>query len=265
MPRFIWSIIAFINPFRPDFLSAVTIYMQSINPSQSSTETGDADVVPTDIGYNRWAEVYDTENNPLVLLEETHLTPLIGNVSGLAVADIGCGTGRHAIRLALAGARVTALDFSEGMLDRARAKPGAEAVRFISHDLTQAFPLESASFDRVLCCLVLDHIADLKGFFRELGRICKPTGCIVISVMHPAMMLRGVQARFVEPVSGRRIYPQSQPNQLSNYVMAAIHAGLQVEHLSEHAVGPELAAASPRAAKYLGWPLLLLMRLKASN
>src|SRR5689334_24876291 len=129
--------------------------MQSMNPGEFSTETGAADVVPTVIGYNRWAEVYDAEENPLVLLEESKITPLIGDVAGLAVADIGCGTGRHALRLAAAGSRVTALDFSEGMLVRARAKPGADAVKFISHDLAQPFPLETASFDCVLCCLVL--------------------------------------------------------------------------------------------------------------
>src|SRR5437660_4303485 len=150
----------------------MTINTQSINAGESSAETAAADVVPTEIGYNRWAEVYDAEDNPLMLLEESKITPLIGDVAGLRVADIGCGTGRHALRLAAAGAKVTALDFSEGMLVRARAKPGADGVRFISHDLAQPFPLESGSFDCVLCCLVLDHIADLKGFFNELKRIC---------------------------------------------------------------------------------------------
>jgi 2-polyprenyl-3-methyl-5-hydroxy-6-metoxy-1,4-benzoquinol methylase len=241
------------------------INMQSIMSGESSNEPISGEVVPTDVGYNRWAEVYDAEDNPLVMLEDSQIAPLIGNLAGLAVADVGCGTGRHSIRLAAAGARVTALDFSEGMLERARAKPGAGAVRFIRHDLTQTFPLGSGSFDRILCCLVLDHIADLKGFFAELSRICKPAGFIVISVMHPAMMLRGVQARFIEPVSGRRIYPQSQPNQISDYVMSAVHAGLQLEHLSEHLVDSQLAASSPRAAKYLAWPLLLLMRLKATR
>ena len=243
----------------------MTINPQSINAGESSAETGAADVVPTEIGYNRWAEVYDAEDNPLMLLEESKITPLIGDVAGLAVADIGCGTGRHAIRLAVTDAKVTALDFSEGMLVQTRAKPGANIVKFIRHDLAQPFPLENSSFDRVLCCLVLDHIDDLKGFFAELNRICKPTGSVIISVMHPAMMLRGVQARFIEPTSGRRIYPQSQPNQISDYVMAAVHAGLELEHLSEHAVDSSLAASSPRAAKYLGWPLLLLMRLEPTQ
>jgi len=243
----------------------MAINAQSINARESSAETGAADVVPTDVGYNRWSEVYDAEDNPLVLLEETKIAPLIGDVTDLAVADIGCGTGRHALRLAATGARVTALDFSERMLERALAKPGADSIKFIRHDLTQRFPLESASFDRVLCCLVLDHIADLNAFFAELRRICKPPGFVIISVMHPAMMLRGVQARFVEPMSGRRIYPKSEPNQISDYVMAAVRAGLQLDHLSEHAVDSQLAAASPRAAKYLAWPLLLLMRLIATH
>lgn len=240
----------------------MSLDMDSLKSSDPSSETAPSEIVATDAGYNRWAEVYDSEDNPLVLLEETYIPQLIGDVAGLVVADIGCGTGRHALRLTAAGAKVTALDFAEGMLERARAKPGAEGITFITHDLTQAFPLESASFDRVLCCLVLDHIADLKSFFGELRRICKPTGFIVVSIMHPAMMLRGVQARFIEPVSGRRIYPRSEPNQISDYVMAAVHAGLIIERFTEHAVDSTLAAVSPRAAKYLGWPLLLLMRLK---
>ena len=64
-----------------------------------------------------------------------HLT----NLRGMKVADIGCGTGRHALAMAAAGANVTAVDFSEGMLAKARAKPGAAAVRFIQHDLEQPF------------------------------------------------------------------------------------------------------------------------------
>jgi malonyl-CoA O-methyltransferase len=221
------------------------------------------DVVPTQSGYDRWALVYDSEDNPLVMLEEQHIGPLVRDVAGLDVADIGCGTGRHALRLAAAGARVTAVDFSEAMLERALAKPGADAVRFLRHDLAQSLPLESAAFDCVLCCLVGEHIADLPACFRELRRLCRTSGRVVFSAMHPAMMLRGVQARFIDPDTGRRIGPRSYPNQIADYVMAALGAGLRLDHLSEHAVDADLAARSPRGRKYLGWPMLLLMRLQA--
>jgi ubiquinone/menaquinone biosynthesis C-methylase UbiE len=220
------------------------------------------EVLPTREGYDRWAEIYDGEDNALVALETEHLGPWLRDVRGLAVADIGCGTGRHAVPLALAGADVTALDFSEAMLARARAKPGAERVKFVQHDLAKPLPLASQAFDRVLCCLVLDHIAALDRMFGEMGRICRSDGRILVSVMHPAMMLRGIQARFTDPASGNEIRPASVAHQVSSYVMAALGAGLHLEHLSEHLVDDALAARSPRAVKHLGWPLLLLMRLR---
>jgi 2-polyprenyl-3-methyl-5-hydroxy-6-metoxy-1,4-benzoquinol methylase len=222
-------------------------------------------VVPTQAGYDRWAEIYDGEDNPLVVLEEELFPPLVGPVSGLSVADIGCGTGRHALAWAGAGAQVTAVDFSEGMLQKAKAKPGAEAVRFLCHDLSKPFPLESGSFDRVFCCLVLDHISNPDAFFSELVRLCRPNGFVAVSVMHPAMMLKGVQARFTDPTTGRKIGPASHPNQISDYVMASVRARLKIEHISEHAVNAALVARSPRSEKYLGWPLLLLMKLAPAH
>jgi ubiquinone/menaquinone biosynthesis C-methylase UbiE len=219
------------------------------------------DIVPTRAGYDRWAEFYDDEDNPLVRLEEKHLGSLTGDVAGLDVVDVGCGTGRHALRWAAAGARVTAVDFSVAMLKRARAKPGAEAVTFLRHDLARRLPLPGEAFDCVFCCLVLDHIAKLDQLFRELRRLCRPAGCVIISVMHPAMSLRGVQARFIDPATGRRISPAGHAHQMSDYLMAAVRAGLKLEHISEYAADAALGARSPRAARYVGWPMLLLVKL----
>lgn len=212
-------------------------------------------------GYDLWSAVYDTDGNPLIALEEPRVAELLGDVRGLSICDIGCGTGRHALRLAQQGAIVTAIDFSEGMLAQARAKPGAERVTFIHHDISSRLPLPDAAFDRVMCCLVFDHVRNVAELFAELGRVCSPDGRIVVSIMHPAMMLQGVQARFTDPATGEKVYPQSVPNQLSDYVMGALRAGLVIEHLSEHAIDEAIVRISPRAAPYLGWPMLLMMGL----
>ena len=218
-------------------------------------------VMSTREGYDRWAEIYDEETNPLVIIEGPEVTRALGEVRGLDVLDVGCGTGRHSVALARAGARVTGVDFSNGMLDKARAKPGADAVRFIHQDASGTLPFEDRSFDRVISCLVIDHVRDLGTFFAELHRVCRPGGLVVVSVMHPAMMLKGVQARFTDPRTGQEVRPESVANQISDYVLAALQAELRILDMSEHQADENLVARAPRAAKYLGWPILFLMKL----
>ena len=221
-----------------------------------------AEHVATREGYDRWARIYDTEPNPLVALEGPRVAELLGDVRALDIVDLGCGTGRHALYLAAQGARVTAVDFSTGMVEKAQTKPGWEHVQYLQHDLHRPFPFADAAFDRVLCALVLDHIVDLAAFFAECRRICRPKGFVVASTVHPAMMLRGILAHFRDPDSGRDVCPAAQPHQISDYVMSVARAGLRIDQMSEHAVDASLASQSPRAAKYLGWPMLLLMRLR---
>src|SRR5262245_49167536 len=91
--------------------------------SMPPAESSQGGVLGTREGYDRWSAIYDSDGNPLVALEEPEVSRWIGEPRGLKIADIGCGTGRHTLRLAAAGADLTAVDFSEGMLARARAKP----------------------------------------------------------------------------------------------------------------------------------------------
>ena len=219
-------------------------------------------IMPTREGYDRWSEIYDVEQNPLISLEEPEVDRLLGDVAGLRIVDVGCGTGRHALRLAERGADVVGVDFSAGMLARAQEKEGSSHIRWVVHDVNDLpLPLQDGAFDRVLCALVVDHIRDLRTFLAELHRLCAPDGRVVVTVMHPAMMLKGTQARFVDPESGRETRPESHPNLIADYVNAAVASGLRIRQVGEHAVDEELARRVPRAQKYLGWPMLFWMEL----
>ena len=218
--------------------------------------------LPTRQGYDRWSDIYDEEDNPLITLEDVHVRNLLDEVFDLSVLDTGCGTGRHALALAQRGANVTAIDFSPGMLAKARAKPGADSICFLQHDVEDALPFSTAQFDRVVCSLVVDHVKNLLGLFREMGRVCKPDGFVVVTTIHPAMLLKGVQARFTDPETGLVTRPASQRHQICDYVLAALAADLSIEQMKEYAVDASLASRSVRARRYLDWPMLLLFKLR---
>lgn len=214
-------------------------------------------------GYDRWATVYDHDGNPLVALEGPIVRATLGAVRGLTALDLGCGTGRHALWLAEQGAAVTAVDFSEGMLTEARRKPGAETIRFLRHDLHEPLPFPSGMFDRVVSGLVLEHLRELGGFFAEARRVLRAGGRAVVSAMHPAQFLRGTQARFTDPRTGEVVVPGSLPHSVGAFVMAAVRAGFQLQAVDEYAPDEAFAAHHPRAAKYVGWPMLVVLQLTA--
>ena len=211
-------------------------------------------ILPAREGYDRWAPFYDQGRNPSVGLKDRQIRKLLGEVRGLRVADLGCGTGRNAIALAEAGAEVTAADFSNEMLAQARQKPGAGRVRFIVHDLKNPLPLDSDSYDRVLCSLALEHVKHLDVAFGEMARICRPEGRVIIIEMHPALLLQGIGAHFHDPKTGQDIRPRSVGHQTSDFVMAAVRAGLAVEEMREFFDQDRNAV----------WPLLLTMKFRPS-
>lgn len=213
-------------------------------------------------GYDRWSDIYDDYANPLIVLEEPVVRRLLGELEGLEVLDVGCGTGRHSIWMAGAGAQVTGLDFSTGMLEQAASKGGAGKVEFIHHDLHEPLPFGAASFDRITHCLVLDHLEDPAAMILEFARVLRPGGRAVISLMHPAMFLKGTQARFVDPTSGDLVKIENHKYSISDYVMAIKAAGLELEAMEEESGDSELAARIPRAEKYIDWPMLLAFSLR---
>jgi malonyl-CoA O-methyltransferase len=225
----------------------------------------DPKVLPTREGYDRWATTYDDDasSNWLKALDQLEVERTLGNLGGRDVLDVGGGTGRHAIRLSRSGARVTVLDFSEEMIAKARGKPGAEEIRFVAHDVLRPFPLPDRSFDCVLSALVLEHIpvSDLDPFFRELGRVTRNGGSILVTAMHPARFLRGRSANFRDS-SGDEVRPRSYEASLSDYVMGALRGGLEIRAVAERVVDGDLVKRFPRAAQSLGWPALFVMSLK---
>ncbi len=104
---------------------------------------------------------------------------------GDSALDVCCGTGDLALELArhvAPGGRVVGCDFSEPMLDLAREKAtaqGAQGVRFEWADALQ-LPYDGERFDAVTVGFGVRNLADLDRGLRELARVLRPGGHLVI-------------------------------------------------------------------------------------
>jgi SAM-dependent methyltransferase len=106
---------------------------------------------------------------------------------GDRVLDAGCGEGRHCFGALERGARVVGLD-----LDRPSLEAGAHPLRNRAGELNSlgamlqgdAFhlPFQNASFDRVICSEVMEHVHDFRGAARELARVTRPGGTLAVTI-----------------------------------------------------------------------------------
>jgi SAM-dependent methyltransferase len=116
--------------------------------------------------------------------------------SGERWLDVGTGTGEVALRAAQAGAEVTAVDISEGLLDIARGKPGADRVTWELGD-AQALRFNDASFDVVVSCFAVIFAPDQDAAVGELERVCKPGGRLGLTSWRPEDGPHAIYQRFV--------------------------------------------------------------------
>lgn len=129
------------------------------------------------------------------LLEELDLPP------GGRVLDLGCGTGRHAIGLALAGYQVTGVDISPGMLAQARQRADAAgvSVEWVQSDarLYASEPRFDAAIslcEGALCLLVPEDDAMLRDLtvLRNMSQALISGGKLIITVLNACRMIRQV-------------------------------------------------------------------------
>jgi demethylmenaquinone methyltransferase/2-methoxy-6-polyprenyl-1,4-benzoquinol methylase len=131
--------------------------------------------------FDRIAPVYDVMNRVMTAgldVRWRRLTAAAAVRPGDRVLDAACGTGDLAIAGLRAGAgKVTGLDFSERMLERARRKDAR--IEWVQGDLL-ALPFADETFDAATVGFGVRNVADLEAGLRELRRVLKPGGRLAI-------------------------------------------------------------------------------------
>jgi 2-polyprenyl-3-methyl-5-hydroxy-6-metoxy-1,4-benzoquinol methylase len=148
--------------------------------------------------HRTWERRYRTEENERFHeVAYDYFTKRLGQPEGSHALDIGCGVCANSIRLARRGYRVSAVDYSESILEPARSnvseKGLADRITINRGDILDlAFPAEH--FDLVLCWGVLMHIPDVERALDELIRVTKHRGFLVFEELNSyspeALMMR---------------------------------------------------------------------------
>lgn len=147
-------------------------------------------------GFARYAAKYDDHEKYWDSFEQRKLDPYIRQATGKKVLDAGAGTGRLSVKLASAGASVTAIDISPEMLARIRRKNAA--IETVEGDI-EHMPFADASFDMVFSSLTLVHLKKIEPFMDEVYRVLKDGGLFALVNIHyrKPLVLSDAQGKYL--------------------------------------------------------------------
>jgi len=128
-----------------------------------------------DLGQTSWVTTEESNEIPKLL----ELTP------ASHVLEIGCGSGRYALRVAArVGCRITGVDVNSHGIRNANqlaSQAGSSVARFEECDVSRTLPFENGSFDAMFSNDVLCHIPGRAVVLAEIYRVLKPGGRLLYS------------------------------------------------------------------------------------
>lgn len=163
--------------------------------------------------FDEWPEIYDrwftTPIGSLVKQYEAELIlDLLKPKQGEVILDAGCGTGIFTLDILSVGSTVIGLDISLPMLIHAREKLKGHPFRIVLGDIL-TLPFREGYFDKVVSVTAVEFIKDAKGAVKELFRVTKGGGHIVLATLNslsPWASRRNTEARERHTIFERAIF-----------------------------------------------------------
>lgn len=181
--------------------------------------------------YNIWADQYDTSSNKTRDLDRKSTIETLNEFNFSKVIELGCGTGKNTAFLLKKANKIIGLDFSQEMLNKAKAKINNSRVEFQKADLTTAWNIEDEYADLITCSLVLEHIKNLNFIFNQANKKLKNDGIFFISELHPFKQYSGSKAKFETEKETQEL--KTYIHHISEYLNAAKRNGFELVELKE--------------------------------
>jgi len=145
--------------------------------------------------YDGWARTYDDDLTSWSYQAPTVVADIVlAHASARSVLDVGCGTGLvgRALRDRGYAGRLVGLDLSHESLDIARQGGAYDALE--QADLQQRLAAADDSHDAVVCVGVMTYLPDVEAVWRELARVVRPEGLVVVTQREDLWPARECQA-----------------------------------------------------------------------
>lgn len=181
--------------------------------------------------YNSWAEQYDSNHNKTRDLDARSTKETLSRYPFKHVLELGCGTGKNTEWLRAVAETITALDFSDEMLSKAREKVTDSHVTFRKVNLKDDWDVENQSVDLITSSLTLEHIEDLNHIFQQAHLKLIENGLFFISELHPFRQYGGSGAKYES--NGETIRVEVYTHHISAFVEYATKNGFQLLELKE--------------------------------
>jgi len=179
--------------------------------------------------FDQLASIWDKELTPERLKCLGNIVKELGIKPGNSVLDIGSGTGvLLPFLIAELGdeGKIVALDFSAEMLVQAQAKNFPPIVRFAQADVL-AIPLADSSVDLAICNSAFPHFNDKGKSLREIARVLRNNGRMVICHTMSREMLNRLHQSIGGAVASDLLPDEFQLRGLIN------QAGLKITHFED--------------------------------
>lgn len=181
--------------------------------------------------YNIWASQYDSNLNLTRDLDKKCTIKTLKNLDFKNVLELGCGTGKNTEWLLNKAERIIGLDFSQEMLNKAKAKIFDKRVLFKKADLTKDWEIENNFVDLITASLTLEHIENLDQIFSQANLKLKKNGLFFISELHPFKQYSGSKAKY-ETENGIKEL-EVYIHDISEYIDTAKNNGFKLIELKE--------------------------------
>jgi SAM-dependent methyltransferase len=158
-------------------LHCYSLLTENILMSKTSKDLQDWNRIAGSYGRDR-----DESNDRVYQQVKTVLWDSLGDIQGLEVLDLGCGSGWFTKELHLAGAKVLGIDGSAELLKI--AKSSYPDLEFFEQDLTRRLHL-NREFDRIVALMVLMDIPELDLLMSSVRAALKPNGKFIFTIPHP--------------------------------------------------------------------------------